>query len=177
MRYVWVAGFFSLLIDKDLYQSWAKTLDWLFDDNRFAKEKGWTPGQVGKFTKKAKKLLGVKDEYFICAKLDLINFPESRQYHNPVIMMGTDNSMARALVRHIRNGIAHGKTAIYKEKEELYIEIKDYGKTSGNLSGQTAYLYFPLSYIHKLYELYAEIEKAWAKDRSKTKPPKDKQSA
>lgn len=170
-------GFFSLLVDKDLYRSWAKTLDWLFDDNRFSKEKGWTPSQVGKFTKKAKKLLEIKKENFVCAKLDLIDFPENRQYHSPIILMGLDNSEGRALVRHIRNGIAHGKTSINKEKDELYIEIKDYGKTLGIPSGQTAYLYFPLSYIHKLYELYVEIENAWNKDRSKTKAPKNKKPA
>ena len=172
-----MAGFFSLLIDKDLYQSWAKTLDWLFDDNRFAKEKGWTSGQVGKFTKKAKKILEIKDEYFICKKLSQIVFPESRKYHHPVIIMLDENSKARALVRHIRNGIAHGKTAISKEKDELYIEIKDYGKSLDNHGGQTAYLYFPLSYIHKLYNLYAEIEKAWSKDRSKAKPPRKSRTA
>ena len=84
----------------------------------------------------------IKDEYFICKKLSQIVFPESRKYHHPVIIMLDENSKARALVRHIRNGIAHGKTAISKEKDELYIEIKDYGKSLDNHGGkQPTYIF------------------------------------
>lgn len=47
---------FNTLVNESLIEDWANILDWLFDDERFSSERGWTRGYVGNFTKKVKKL-------------------------------------------------------------------------------------------------------------------------
>lgn len=45
---------FNTLVNESLIEDWANILDWLFDDERFSSERGWTRGYVGNFTKKVK---------------------------------------------------------------------------------------------------------------------------
>lgn len=165
-----MAGFFStLMVNQDLYNSWAETLDWLFDDNRFPKEKGWEGPEVTKFTNRVKRLPGLKKENYIYEKSDLVTFPESHTFHVPVIMMISGSGQGRGIVTHIRNGIAHGRTRFFRENGELYLEIEDFGKKSSGGGRQTAYLYIPISYITQMHEIYSELEKARSNDRSKIK--------
>ena len=166
-----MAGFFSsLLSDQELFLEWAGVLDWLFDDDRFAKERGWIPTEITKFTKRIKKLPGLKEDHFVVQKSEQLSFPKNHRHHLPTIMMADGNSIGRDVVRHIRNGIAHGKTKIFREIDDPYIEIRDFGKTSAKSAGrQTAYFYIPISYIPKMYKIYAELEKARSNDRSAAK--------
>lgn len=171
-----MAKFFSSLVEKELIEDWGKILDWLLDDDRFAKERGWEKGQVTKFTKRVKLLPGLRKENYICGALKDIHFPQKGHCHAPTILMGTADSKGKEIIRHIRNGIAHGRTRVLKEEGELYIEIEDFGKADKDGGKrQTAYLYIPMSYLPEMYKIYAEIEKAWAKDRSKTRPKKGNQ--
>ncbi len=171
-----MAKFFSTLVEKDLIEDWGKILDWLLDDDRFAKARGWEKGQVTKFTNRVSRLPGLREENYICGALKDIHFPQKGHCHAPTILMGTAGSKGKSIVRHIRNGIAHGRTRVLKEGGELYIEIEDFGKTSKDgTKEQTAYLYIPISYLSEMYKIYADIEKAWFNDRSKTQPKKGKQ--
>lgn len=171
-----MAKFFSSLVEKELIEDWGKILDWLLDDDRFAKARGWEKGQVTKFTNRVSRLPGLRKENYICGALKDIHFPQKGHCHAPTILMGTADSKGKSIVKHIRNGIAHGRTRVLKEGGELYIEIEDFGKVGKEgPKRQTAYLYIPMSYLPEMYKIYAEIEKAWAKDRSKTQPKKGKQ--
>lgn len=170
-----MAGFFSSLVENELVEDWGKILDWLLDDDRFAKERGWEKGQVTRFTKRVKRLPGLQPKNYIYKPLKDIHFPQKGHCHVPTILMGTSDSEGRSIVRHIRNGIAHGRTRVLKEGGELYIEIEDFGKVGKDgAKSPTAYLYIPMSYLPEMYKIYAEIEKAWSKDRSKTQPKKGK---
>ena len=150
--------FFNQLVDEGLYQDWASLLDWLFDDDRF---QNWSSGYIGALTKKIKRLPQIGDDtyFYDCAKN--LEFPSERTKHNVLIMMTRGESESKDLVRHIRNGIAHGKTATFKRENELYIEIVDYSK-NGN---QSAYLCIPISYISKVHKLYQEVKKSKNKQR------------
>lgn len=140
------------LVDNGLINSWGNLLDWLFDDQKFD---NWTPDLLKKYIKKLKRLPNLSNSNY---KYDFsinLPFPKKMTRQKIKFLSGKHDGEARDWVRHIRNGIAHGKTRIIKEPDELWIEIKDYNK-SGN---QTAYIYFPISYICKTYELYKEIDK------------------
>lgn len=179
-----MGAFFSQLVGADLLESWASTLDWLFNDDRFSSIKGWDKAKVCRFTKQVKKLAGFTKESFLCCRLDTIAFPNAenppRIANIPTILMGTGEAEGRALVRHIRNGIAHGNSRCFKIKKELYIEIIDYGKAESakiTKTNQTAYICIPLNYIPQIYNIYSAIERAEDYNRSRGKTKRDKKSA
>ena len=148
--------FFERLVDEGLYNEWALLLDWLFDDYRFS---NWSSGYVGSLTKKIKRLPYLGKESYIYDIAKNIQFPDNMNHI--CIMMTKGDSESKDLIRHIRNGIAHGKSKVYKKDQELYIEICDY-TTKGM---QSAYIFIPLEYIGQIHKLYLDVKKA--KEHSK----------
>lgn len=161
-----MSRFFKKLVDENLLSEWAVVLDWLFDDLKFSQERNWNRGYVGNYTKKLKELeyLSDKDGKTVYGKIDYKDYPNqiknSRKKQTPYIMMPKGTGFARDLIRHIRNGIAHGGTSIYKVKDKLYISIIDYSDDSKKPEKQTAFLCFPLSYIVKFADIYNEVNKS-----------------
>ena len=90
--------------------------------------------------------------------------------------MSKSESFARDLIRHIRNGIAHGESTVCNVDSELYIEVIDYSDKTKSPEKQTAYLFIPLSYVTQFYKLYDDINKSimntTKKDRKLTKKHK-----
>ena len=142
---------FVNLVNYGLLNSWASFLDWIFDDKKFD---GWSPNMLGRYIKKLKKLSDLGEENYKYGAIKNLSFPRRLTKQKIIVLSGRQGGEAKDWVRHIRNGIAHGKTRIIKEAEEFWIEIKDYNK-SGN---QSAYIYFPISYIFKTFKIYKEIE-------------------
>lgn len=143
---------FVNLVNNGLINSWASLLDWFFDDDKFD---GWTPYLLGRYTKRLKKMPGIGDNNYQYDAIKNLSFPKRITKQKIKVLSGRNSGEAKDWVRHIRNGIAHGKTRTIKEPDELWIEIKDYNK-SGD---QTAHMYFPISYIFKTFEIYKEIDK------------------
>ena len=139
-------------VNNGLLNSWASLLDWFFDDDKFD---GWTPYLLGRYTKRLKKMPGIGKNNYQCDAIKNLSFPKRITKQKIKVLSGRHSGEAKDWVRHIRNGIAHGKTRTIKEPDELWIEIKDYNK-SGD---QTAYMYFPISCIFKTFEIYKEIDK------------------
>ncbi len=174
-----MSKFFDKLESERLLSSWASTLDWLFDDTKFSETNNWNSGYVGQFTKRVKKLkyLSNKDKRITYGKVNCGDFPnqnsKSRRKRTPYIVMKSGDCFARDLIRHIRNGIAHGQTNIYKFKSDLYIEIMDYSDKSKSPEKQTAFICIPLFYIVSFNAIYNEINKSIMntkpKDRMATK--------
>ena len=143
---------FVNLVNNGLFNSWASLLDWFFDDEKFI---GWTPNLLGKYIKRLKKIPGLGDNNYKYDAIKNLTFPKRLTKQKIKFISGRHGGEAKDWVRHIRNGIAHGKTRIVREPDELWIEIKDYNK-SGD---QTAYIYFPVSFIFRTFEMYKEIDK------------------
>lgn len=143
---------FVNLVNAGLINSWASILDWLFDDEKFD---GWTPNLLGRYIKKLKKLPGLGENRYKYDAIKNLSFPKRLTKQKIKFLSGRHDGEAKDWVRHIRNGIAHGKTRIIRETDELWIEIKDYSK-SGD---QTAYIYLPISMIFKTFGIYNEINK------------------
>ncbi len=157
--------FFQDIVDYNLFADWAKTLDWLCDDNKFKKEDGWTSGYVGALTKKIKKLPQFSEgDTYQYGAIKSLAFP-NKACTKATAIFSNGSSESKDFVRHIRNGIAHGNTSCFKNSTELFIEIYDYDGPGGK---QTAYMCFPLSYIVRTHNLYCEVKKSH--DKNKKKP-------
>ena len=146
---------FNDLVSEGLIENWAGLLDWLFDDERFSSQRGWTSGYVGAFTKKVKRISKIGKGNYSYDSIKNLSFPHTKSNSIKIIHAKGDGE-ARDLVRHIRNGIAHGKTKIAKPNSILHIEILDYNKQNE----QTAYIYVPISCIFDIYNIYLEVEKS-----------------
>ena len=149
-----MSKFFNNLVNMELLNDWAATLDWLFDDAKFDSKK-WSSGYVGSFSKKIKKLDYIGQDNFICDKRDNIHFQNVIDKENPIIIkMIKGDGEGKDIVRHIRNGIAHGHNSFHKINEITYIEIIDYNTKKE----QTAYIVFPIRYIVLIHNIYTEVE-------------------
>lgn len=181
-----MSKFFNCLVSEKLINDWASTLDWLFDDLKFSKDRNWNGGYTSSFTKKIKKIKYLSDKenrVIYRTKIKHTEFPNQCKMNNkrtPYVMMLQGDGFARDLVRHIRNGIAHGETSIKKVCDELYIEILDFSDKSKTPGKQTAYLFMPLSYITQFYRIYDDINNSIMntkkKDREATNRIKRKDS-
>ena len=152
---------FETLVDENLYKEWAPLLDWLFDDDKFV---GWTSGYVGSLSKKIKRLEGIGKKNYIYEKYTNISFPKEHSRETMKVIMVKGSGESKDLIRHIRNGIAHGRYNLFRKEGKLYIELLDYS------NNQTAYICIPLSYIKSIHILFIEIEKSRKNDRNKKKP-------
>lgn len=176
-----MSKFFSKLVSENLFEDWAQTLDWLFDDLKFSKTRNWNKGYVCKLTNNIKKLEYLSDNNRVrYGKIKNTDFPNqvknSRQKHTPYIFMKESEGFTKDLIRHIRNGIAHGQTKIFKVSDDLYIEIKDFSDKSMSLEKQNAYIFIPIKYIVEIYKKYTNINSSIMntkpKDRKATKKSK-----
>lgn len=149
-----MGNLFNRLESEGLYHEWAVLLDWLFDDDRF---RDWPSGYVGALTKKIKRLPFVGDETYFWENAKNICFPTHKAEKKLLIMMVKGDSEVKDLVRHIRNGIAHGKTTLFKQNGVLFIEIVDFSKGGS----QSAYLCLPIDYVNKIYKLYQDVKNSW----------------
>ena len=164
---------FSSLVNYNLIKDWAEILDWLFDEEKFSSDRNWSSGQIGIFCQKVKELPYLKEEPYY--KYDSIkNIQEAineDKNHQIRFIHSKSNSEVRGIVRHLRNGIAHGRTKVERYNNELYIEIKDFN----NQNKQTAYIYIPINYISQIHKIYSEIEKGLKNDKNIRKKNKRKQ--
>lgn len=157
-----MSNLFCRLVDENLYKDWAILLDWLFDDDKF---QNWSAGYVGSLTKKIKRLPLIGKDTYCYESAKNIKFPKNVRNPKFLVLMTKGDGEAKDLIRHIRNGIAHGKTNILKINNELYIEIIDYTKKGT----QSAYICIPISYITQIQKLFLEVKKSKDNDKKSTK--------
>lgn len=142
------------------YHKVAVYLDWLMNDDKFD-VKGWDKSKTTKFTKEFKKIAGFTEEHYHHGGQKDMSYPKSSLKHFAIYMQN-DEAECKDLVRHIRNGFAHGNATIRTIEKTKYIEIYDYGKSNrtDKPSRQTAYLLLPVEYIFQLYTRYEIIRKS-----------------
>ncbi len=174
-----MSKFFNQLVSENLIANWAEVLDWIFDDLKFSKERNWNGGYTSLFAKKIKQIPGIKNQKFLYEKINPSDFPNqikgSRRKRSALIMMVKGESVAKDLIRHIRNGIAHGQTKMYKVGSELYIEILDFMGETKSLNKQTAFICIPIDYIIAFYKVYSEINLSIMNTKTKDRKLRDKQ--
>lgn len=167
-----MSDFFRGLIDKGLINDWGNILDWIFNDERFDNN-GWNSSYIGLFAKKIQKIEKIS-ENFQHGSIKNLNFPIlniDKTSIKTYVIFADDNGIGRSIIKHIRNGIAHGMTRYIKTKNELYIEIKDY--SDDKKTKQTAYIYFPMRNIIDIYNVYKEVEKSINNNRPRGRKEKN----
>ncbi len=142
------------------YHEVAVYLDWLMNDDKFV-VKGWDKRKTTKFTKEFKKIEGFTENHYHHGGQKDMSYPKNKLRHFAIYMQN-DEAECKDLVRHIRNGFAHGNATIRTIDKKQYIEIYDFGKSNrtDKPSGQTAYLLLPIDFIFQLYTRYEKIRKS-----------------
>ena len=165
---------FSTLSRRRKFSCYADTLDWFLSDNKFSKP-AWDQQKVKQLTKSIYKIKDFsRDRLFYGSKKTLI-FPkrgECLNYQPFTFYIARGESIAKDLIRHIRNGIAHGNIILYDIKGNLIVELLDFGKESKQSNGQTAYMVFPLDFLNNIHSLYQEkdcVRKNNSKKKHKAK--------
>lgn len=151
-----MAGLCNRLVNEGLFDEWAGILDWLFDEERFSTEFGWSSGYIGQFAKKVKRLPYLSEKNYFYDSAKKLDFPKAGSNRDIKMLLSKGDAEARDIVRHIRNGIAHGKTAVLKLEGTLYIEILDYSIDKK----QSAYIFFPMTYMSEIHKIYCDIQKS-----------------
>ena len=155
-----MSSLFNSLQENQLFHEWYNVLDWIFDDEKFSQERGWNKVKSTRLTKKISKLDRLRKENYIHCAVKNIVIPDSYYDKNSadvVFIIGKSESKCKDLIRHIRNGIAHGKTRCKNVSGVPYIEICDFHKDKGQMK-QTAYIYMPINYIVLIHRFYDEIK-------------------
>ena len=106
-----MSNLFVNLANNGMINSWASLLDWFFDDDKFAL---WTPALLGRYTKRLKKMPGIGESNYKYGSSKNLSFPRRMTRRRIKIHSGRHDGEAKDWVRHIRNGIAHGKTRIIR---------------------------------------------------------------
>lgn len=158
-------GFFNSLVENSMIERWSDILDWIFDDEKFSDSKGWTKTKKARFAKRTNKLEKLKKENYIHSSAKKLVLPESYydKTKEDIIIIISGSRKSEDLVRHIRNGIAHGRTRCKRVNGEPYIEIYDYN--AGNKP--TAYIYMPLDYIQQIYKMYVSVQNSKVEGKSR----------
>lgn len=165
---------FSALLKKKEFSHYADTLDWLLSDNKF-KKSVWDQQKVQQLTKSIYKIKGFSRDRLIYRSKKTLIFPKRGdylKYQSFTFYVARGESIAKDLIRHIRNGIAHGNITLHDIKGNLIVELLDFGKESKQSDGQTAYMVFPLYFLNDLYSLYRKkdcVEKSNFKRKNITK--------
>lgn len=113
-------SFFKDLVSNHLIDKWAKNIDWLLNENKFEK---WEKGKKNNYTKIIKNHLKTNNiEYKIMKSAELQNENLKRKKYDYIYIIANE-SQCIDLIRHIRNGIAHGHCNVIKKKDKLYLNI------------------------------------------------------
>ena len=172
-----MSKFFSTLHREQVIDNWIETLDWLFDDLKFSAGYNWNGGYLSSYTRKIKKLDGMTNNKNIIYPTDKSLFPDcttsrTRKRSIYILMATGDNSFARDLIRHIRNGIAHGSAVVYKYGEAYYLEVTDF--SDGSKSIKTAFICIPLGFVIDLHRLYCEVNNSIINTKKKDRKATNK---
>lgn len=157
-----MSNFFQKVMDERLLDNLPAILDWLFDDKKFDGP-AWTAGTKRKFTNKVLKLEGFSKATFK-KKTNGDSYPKAHvkcaRPQKPYAMFSSNTSLGQDFVRHIRNGIAHGRATPFKSGGKDYVEITDWGtrRTKNGDRVQTAYITIPLSHLNSILRIYREVE-------------------
>lgn len=105
-----------------------------------------------------KKHDAIKYGMYVCGKRTEVTLDDysrkKRTTKKSLVIMIKGSGEAKDIIRHIRNGIAHGRVVLCTRNGTRCIELKDYGK-----SRQTAYMLIPVDFVYNLYTIYFYLRK------------------
>lgn len=144
--------FFSelyILKDKS-FADYAEALDWFFSEDRYGDN--WNSIKASRLTKHLKKRLPLMSSKNGYQYKNVSQFVDGESNKQPIIQHLSHDSEGKDLIRHIRNGIGHGRAKIKYLNSTQYIILTDYSN-----SNQTAYMNIPLEYLLIIHNVYKSI--------------------
>lgn len=143
-------SFFYDIYVYEKFKNICTAIDWLLMDNKFKCE--WNKKKLGnKFTNKIKKMPKMRNDSIIRGKVDSTHSVEDKII---IEMIETSVPIYENILKHIRNGIAHGSSKAIKINNTAYIEILDY---NSNRTKQTAFIHMPLLHLNIIYKEYEKL--------------------
>ena len=145
-------------MNTDILEGWLDLLDWILSDDKFDK---WNSGHIKQYTSFINSYPCVKKNNFFHENIKKTRtlIPSNNKRGFYVVLQG-NKSISRDLIRHIRNGIAHGNIRFRKNRQ--YLEIRDFYANNfkyANKGDISAYIMIPCSFIFDLKKKYFEIDK------------------
>ena len=150
--------FITYIVKHGLAEKWAPALDWYLSPKHFEHENWKT--YISVFTKRIKRLDYLKNVEIKYGKEGTLTFPAKTPKSTRIILEQTSKdskSVGKDFVRHIRNGIAHGRAKFLKIRDDDFVEIKDY--SDDKQTRQTAYILVHRDCLISIYDLYLDIKK------------------
>lgn len=144
--------FFSFIESHSLYPDLSSSLDWLFDESKFDNSH-WSSMRKGLLSSSIRdKLFPKPNSFQIKSTQDIESHPSENTQTVPPFALFTGKVLCVDLIRHIRNGIAHGHSTCYTENNTHYMKLQDFHNAK-----LTAYIEIPILDITALHKLYVEI--------------------
>ena len=157
---------FKCIHERDLLADYAEAFDFVFSEEKFDSYLWDNKNKVQSFTKGLHKLRGWNKHTLQYVPSKEMSFPSMgswKSLHGPCVYMKRGTSEGRDFLRHLRNGIAHGRNEVYIKDGDLYLELADYRDAS--CKKQTAYFLIPLSYLIDVWKLYTIRENQWKRKK------------
>ena len=137
-------GIFTLLYNTEFSKEWADFFDWIFVEDKFL---GWDKEKKECFTKRIKSIDCFKKEKYY-TKTDKI----PKRANGFIICISVKGSQAESLVKHIRNGFAHGNVRRRYINNSFFIELRDYYQKK-----PTAYILVPERFLVQIKKEYDSL--------------------
>ena len=127
-------------------------IDWYLNGQYFT-DCAWSQKSKNKFTKKIKAIFAGRE--FSYGPIDTLDFsPRTHNSKTIKVSFNDGDGVGVSFIKHIRNGIAHGKCTLIHKKSCSYVEVFDYNRKGQ----QTAYYYMPLYLIGEVVKIYKFVK-------------------
>lgn len=137
---------------RNLLLDYTHTIDWYLNGGFYRPNIRWTAVKKSSFTKRVKNDLGIRKKQNKDAGYEPCNHRSKKKKY--VYTVG--NGEGESLLKHIRNGIAHGNCELFFPGRTPFIEIKDF--TDETRRHQTAYIYMPLENLKTIVSIYKQLD-------------------
>ena len=154
-------GFLEQFFIEFKYADWISIFDWLLDDAKFD---NWSKQKLNLFVSEYKKLNDVSQGLFVYDKKAVANPSKydrkKSRSRKSIIIMVKGQGQAKDIVRHIRNGIFHGRATLCTRNGIRCLELADFGKygDKNERGGQTAYMLIPVYLLSEIFKIYGRIK-------------------
>lgn len=149
------------LKESGILDNYIDVLDWMFDDNKFDVEHGWSKGKVSKFTSKIKNYLEKIDCDYSFDEKNIVLLSKPK---NSIVRINNSGSAGKNLVRNIRNGIAHRNFVIYYANKKMFFQTYDVTKNKKE-KPVCSYIVLPIESLIEIYDIYLEIKNSINNER------------
>ena len=149
--------FKTIMTDNSCNQVWwIEHIDWLYDDDKFSKDIGWSKGTKRSLTNYINNQIHIE-----IIKNNELKKTNSINYDKEFAFFTSSEAYCVDFFRHIRNAIAHNRAIIKTVKNQKYILFEDY--KNKNCKEKTAEIYIKIDTLISICKKYNSLVKISSK--------------